>query len=615
MRRLLIFVFVLSLGLSSFGQSVDSLMYHVYYHYDRDEFVEVVQYSLKAIEVFEDQNDSFDMAGCYNVLGVAYQRLGQLDKAIDAYNRCNELMEEVRESDPDNPFYLKNIRYTNNNIAYIYSSMGEYDQSIRIYQSCLESLGEPHDTVDFRDAATYLQNLADAYIAQSETMEEGTERQNQLEEAVLMAEQALDYSRRYNDYPVKLLYRMTTLSKAYFSVGRIDEAYRVANEGLKLCDGDDDLYQKVDFLLLLGGFHLESRQYKEAEEKYVEAMELARQRQYDELESEAVEGAYLAAKQFDKAKALDYLEQSNRLKDSIFNERQQQLIRDYQARYELAEKDHQIQIEQKRNEHIKWVSIGALVVAVLLAILLLILIRLNRANRLQKKTLESLNDTKDKLLSITSHDVKTSVIAQNMVLDQLYRHCDSMDMQSLKENILVLKTSSDTLKDQLSNILQWVMGQLGDHKTYASRFNLSQLLSQCTNYYKAEIESKQLAMTIDIDPGIECNDDQNTIRLVAQNVLSNAIKFSHPNGRVAVSAAVEGQQVWVTVKDEGIGIAPEQLQELTNKLVDSRQGTVGETGSGLGLLVSRQLLERSKGSISIESEQNKGTTVRFSVNT
>lgn len=611
-RYLSILGFLLAM-LVSFGQSADSLMNLIYYHYDRNEFAEVVDYSLKAIKDFEAKNDLFNMAGCYNVLGVAYQRVGQLDDAIDAYNKCGDLMEQVRKADPSNVFYERNIRYTKNNIASIYTSMGEYGQSIKIYQSCLESIGEPHDTIDYLDMATYLCNLADVYIAQSETLD-SLDRMTHLEEAIQMAEQAFDYTTRYNDYPAKKLYRMLTISKAYFFAGRVDEAFQMANQGLELSVNDGDMYPRTEFLTLLGSFHLKLRNYREAESFYAQAIAMARQMHYDESVSDALEGAYHAAKEFDKGKALDYLEQSNNLKDSIFNERQQQLIRDYQVRYDLAEKDHQIQIEQKRNEQNKWILISALVVSLLLAILLVIWMRLNHANLLQKKTLKSLNETKDKLLSITSHDVKTSVIAQGMVLDQLYRHCDSMDMQSLKEHILVLKTSSDTLKDQLSNILQWVMGQLGAHETHATRFNLYQMMSLCGNYYKAEIEAKQLVMNNGVNPEIECNDDQNTIRLVAQNVLSNAIKFSHPGGRITVSAIVEGQRVWVTVEDEGIGIAPDQLRELSNKLVDSKQGTAGETGSGLGLLVCHQLLDRINGSLEIQSELGKGTIVRFSIN-
>lgn len=380
MKRYIFAIFLLFLAIGSIGQSADSLKSLIYYHYDRSEFVEAISYAERVLSYYESQNDLYDMAGCYNIMGVAYQRMGQFDEAIDSYNHSCELMEVLRETNPTEPYYERNIRYTQNNIAAIYSDMGEYDQSAKMYRRCMEMLGTPSDTTGYLDMATYLQNLADVLLIQSKTMED-KERKEQLEEAERMAEKAYDYSVRYGDLPFKLLYRMMTLSNAYFHQGRVEEAFVTAQEGLDKAEKEEDLYLQTDFHLLLASFYEELKDYVSAERESAKAVALAREGSYEESEYKALRSAYQASKEFDKAKALDYFEQSVQLKDSIFNQDQQRLIRDYQARYELAEKDHQIAIQQERNKRHFWFSIILLILALLLGVLLVIWIRLNRLNR------------------------------------------------------------------------------------------------------------------------------------------------------------------------------------------------------------------------------------------
>ena len=171
----------------------------IYFHFDRAEMPELINYAQKSIPIYEQKEDWFDLAGCYNTLGVAYQRMGKMEEAIDSYNRCNEVMVKLNEQEAS-PFYEKNIRYTTNNMAAIYSSMGEYDLAEEMFSKCINMLGTPQEDADFRDLATYLQNLADIYLTQAETME-GRRREEKIELAASLAEHALDYSRDHNDSP------------------------------------------------------------------------------------------------------------------------------------------------------------------------------------------------------------------------------------------------------------------------------------------------------------------------------------------------------------------------------------------------------------------------------
>lgn len=102
--------------------------------------------------------------------------------------------------------------------------------------------------------------------------------------------------------------------------------------------------------------------------------------------------------------------------------------------------------------------------------------------------------------------------------------------------------------------------------------------------------------------------------MVLQNLLSNAMKFSWPQGEINISATEAQGHYWISVTDHGMGVAKEKQARLFNDVVANTKGTEGEKGTGIGLFVSRQLLKRKGGDIRLESEEGKGTTVSFTVN-
>ena len=102
--------------------------------------------------------------------------------------------------------------------------------------------------------------------------------------------------------------------------------------------------------------------------------------------------------------------------------------------------------------------------------------------------------------------------------------------------------------------------------------------------------------------------------VVLQNLLSNAVKFSYPGGKVSVSAETKDDRIWVTVTDNGMGINEKKLEKIFSYVTSSASGTGGETGTGIGLFVTKKLIDMIGSEIRIESVKGSGTTVRFSVN-
>lgn len=602
-------MFTADMGAEKMGEAV--LKKLIFWHFDRSEMVEVVSYAKKAINSYEKQGDLFDAAGCYNLLGVAYQRLGQMNEAIESYNQCNAAMTLLNDQEP-NAFYEKNIRYTTNNMANIYTSMGENDMAVEMFKKCIDMVGKPQEDGDYLDLATYLHNLADVYLTQAEGME-GEARKEKVEEAVSLMEQAYDYSVNHGERSNKVIQRKIVLSRAYFANGQVDNAVSLLNEALQMAKDEEESFREAEIEILFGKFAFEQEKYKESEAHYQKAMALAKENGYDECLRQSYLGAYKASRMFDPNKALDYLEQSVAYKDSIFNEKQQALIRDYQVKYDMAQMEHELDIQQRNNKLKAREILALILLSGLLVAIVVVLVRLVRSRKKQSEILERLNQTQQRILSVASHDVKTSVLAQNMVLKMVNEHYENLDHEELKENLLMLKKGSDELKDKLYNILHWISGEMGKDAVPSEEFNLSDFIDKGIILHSEELKYKKLCVENVIPKSCMCFDKKNVVDIVFQNLFSNAIKFTPQGGNIKVRSIDDGDQVWVEVVDTGMGISQERMQQLTHDTVTPSQGTQGERGSGIGLFVSRQLMVKNGGQLIIESTEGQGTTIRFNV--
>ena len=556
----------------------------ILYFFNNNDFQHVVQYSEVGIAHYNKIEDPFNEAGCTMTLANAYQRLGQLDKAIECYNRCNALMDQIGGEMAE-----VNKRYVINNIAEIHLAMGEYDTAEEMYQKCIAMLGtvDVNDTASNLDLATYYQNLAEVRIAQGNP------------EAVGYAEQSLELSQKYHDTPHKIINRLVALSKAYRLVGRTDESVKLMDEALNIAKENGETFLETSIYLQKGDF--------------AKAIAMADENHYDELLQEALEGAYRAERERNPKLALEYLERSVTMKDSVFNETQQQLIRDYQVRYATQEKEHQLAMEQEKVKRNKMYVMVLAIVAALLLLIAFIWYRLAQARKKRAEELAHLNATKDRLLSIVSHDVRTPVGAMCQVLRGMTDNYDSLDETDRKAKLVMLRTSSEALNDRMENIIHWVKGELENSKIELSDFNLSELVDGCVKAQEMTIMAKSLRVSNEVPKGLVAHDDANVVRLVMQNLLSNAVKFSYPEGDISVRAEEKDGRIWIAVSDNGMGISEKKLEKIFKFMTSSASGTDGETGTGIGLFVSKQLMDKIGGEITIESKKDEGTTVRFSI--
>ena len=621
MKKSLLFFLCFIMTMACYAQNEDTLAKlkdSIYGYYHRSEFSEVVKLGHEALPVFEESGDLFEVAGCYNVLGIAYQRMGQFKEAIQSYELCAETLERLKASaegekrEVVNALCNRNLRYTRNNMAEIHFLLGEYDKAEQLYRNCLELLGEPKDTIELLDVSVYLQNLAGVSLKQAAFLE-GEEKQLRIASAVEMAEQAFSMSEQYGDKPKKHVNKMVVLAQAYFADGRVAEGIALASKALDMAEAQDDPYLQAEIHAINGEFEVQQGHYKEAERHYRTAAEIAEENKFDELLMSALVGGYETAKHFDRSLALDYFERSTAVKDSIFDAEQQQLLRDYQARYELSEKEHQIELQTAKNKTNKLIIILLSVLAFLLLMLFFMGMYISRVRKLKNKTLEQNSWIKDRVFSIVSHDFKTSVLSQNLLLDVMEKHFDEMQPIAIKERVSTLKTSSDMLKENMLNMIEWMKMEMGGGVGKRSDFNVWALVEEGVESQRIDASKKRLHIVNEVDEDFVAHDDVDLARLILRNLINNAVKFSSPEGAILIWAEEDGGRIWLAVADQGKGMKLDHLETLSNEPASTQSGARGDGGSGIGLALCKDLLELNGEKIDIKSEEDKGTTVRFSL--
>ncbi len=592
------------------AQDADSLRAKILQCFDESRFVEVIEYTKQALPLYEEAGDLYNVAGCYNTIAGACMRLGQYDEAIRNYNICTEIMDEI-----GGEMAAVNKRYIMNNIASIYYDMEEYDLSEELYWKCIEMLGETGtDTVANLNLATYYQNISGVRLMQYGQMDDDDPRRDAtLAETIDYAEQALALSKRYGDWQEKIINRRIALSKAYHAAGRLEEADAELDTAIIAARQVKELYYETAIVMLYGQYAFDRGDTDAAEQFYLEALDMAKESHYDQFYLECLQGAYLATRSSHPERSLSYLEESVKIRDTIYNEEMQDLVRDYQVKYQLAEKQYELELqEEKARQNIRLFNVSLVVVALLLIVVIALILNVIQRKR-RNEMLLRLNSTKDQLFTMVSHDIKTPVLAQEKVLDLMSEHINDIPLEYIKEYLVALQSSTKDMKIKLVNLISWVKGMLVDADKQTEFFNLRETVDKVVQSQAFEIDLKSLKVTNDIPANWVGNDDSQIVEMVLQNIVSNAVKYSYDKGEIRLEAEDDGKHYMIKVIDHGKGISKDKLGKLMQMLTSSTEGTGGESGTGIGLFVSKQIMERNGGIIMIESEEGEGTTVTISV--
>lgn len=230
---------------------------------------------------------------------------------------------------------------------------------------------------------------------------------------------------------------------------------------------------------------------------------------------------------------------------------------------------------------------------------------LNKEISQQNRMLEADNKTKDKLLSIISHDLRNPLVNTKGILNLVNQEMVPEDQA--KQLLLQLETQYMGTTSLLDNLLFWLKGQMSGKNLDRSVFIVYQLVKGLEDEHKMLFRRKNITFNNNLHPQMFINADKEMIRIVLRNLISNAIKYTPENGTIQVHATQSITHAIICVEDSGIGMTQETIEKINAKQYYTTAGTSMEKGSGFGLMLCSDLINRHDGNLIIESLPDKGS--------
>lgn len=581
-------------------------------------FEESMNYATKAFNLAEELNYPEGKADALNRIGNVHYFLRNYSDVIDNYNMAYQIARSLDD-------YRRMGIYLNN-IGILYRELRQYDSS-EIY--LVKALREKEQYGDKTLTASTLNNLGVLYrdrqryslsleyfVRQLDILEENRDirnlaqihRQtgevfhllNRLNEAINHFMRSLSYAAELNDSnSISLAYY--NLGRACFDMDRLDEALENINQSLKIANTiSSQTIQRNNYHLL----YLYNRRTN------------------------------------NQQAALSYLVRHSNLKDSIRNQRSASQYRELERifetenqknKIELLHKEIQIQdLMIKRQDNLKTTLIILVITLIIITMIIAtsLLLRQKTNKLLNQKilelettneklrqsalSLEQLNATKNRFFSIIAHDLKNPFNALLGFSEMIAKKFNQLSEQSIREYINIIHQSSQNLYKLLENLLKWSAAQTGTMHYLPEKFDLVSLIHSEINFLRLSAGKKQIRITASLPDEIIINSDKLMLSSVIRNLLDNAIKFTNPGGSISISTAQRDGQIITEVIDTGIGI-PEDIQDKIFIIDENtcRKGTNNEPGGGLGLILCKELIEKSGGTIGFSSKPGEGSHFWF----
>lgn len=563
------------------------------YEYERNDFAKAVKHAHIA-EEFCHKDSLQWLCSCYELLNVSYQRRGDYTKALYYAQKDYELGKKLQDNDIQSNAL--------NSLAAIHCSTNHLEDALRYIDKAI--------AIERQNKKGNGKSLAIRLGSKCEILS----LMNRPEEALACINEALAIDSSANRMD-KVGIRMSQKAEILMKEQRWEECREICLEALGIFGTTERLVDKAITLKQLGQCELSLHNLDAAAGYLYCAEKLCQKLGFKPLlwkTQYLLHQVYREKKDYQKA--LNYLELSSTNKDSLNREEFDKIIGEYKVKYETNEKEQQLKLKEitLRNRNILSIVLACLIL--LVCISTLIGFRLAAVRKKRNRELAELNSMKDQLFSIISHDLKNPVASQKQVIDSLYNHFDDIGDLDKKEQITALKLSHDSLHEMLLNLLGWASLESGRVTYKPIRTDISALVRRSIQIVSPAASHKNITISQHIPSDCIVNTDRNFILTILHNILSNAIKFSYEGGSIEITADTSAQDtISISVTDHGIGMTEDQLSELFQRN-ESTPGTLGEKGTGIGLLVCRKLVEQGREKISVTSTPELGSTFILTLN-
>jgi signal transduction histidine kinase len=520
-------------------------------HYYMGEYLIAFDYHIKALKLREEIGDKFAIATSYNHIALVLIALDNYDEAMESLQKGLKLVYETGDE--------AGAGIINDNIGRIYVKKKEYGKANQYFRTSLKINQEIGNTKS--EANSYF-NIAEVYKEMQDTV-------NAFKHYLLAS--AIYYR---HDEKNGIANVENGLAELYYTAGKSQPAIEHAITALKyakLINSLSNISKASDIL----------------------------QKEYFRLG--------------DLKNAYYYLSLYDSSKDSLINA--DKIIRlsrkEFNYRVEMVKKEQEGLLERQK------LYIYVLLLTVLLLVTIFILIYFsyrqkrktnNSLNLLNEQLMES-NTTKDRFFSIIAHDLKSpflGLMGYSQILSEDYSLLKEDERKTYISNIHELTKSTYKL---LENLLEWSRLQTGKMEFKPEKCNVYEVLSPTIDLLEKTAQNKRIAIKEEIDKRLEVKADIYMLQTVVRNLISNSIKFTKPNGGIFVKAERNDSRIIISVKDDGVGMNKTVVDTLFKiDKTTSTKGTVNEEGTGLGLFLCKEMVDRHKGTIWVESAEGEGST-------
>ena len=542
-----------------------------------------------------------------NPLGILHYDIGNHAEALKAYLKAIEIATDTND--------LLNLSFIQENVAHLYLSQKDYQQSLSLYKKVQDINHQLGNDVYTAQSSS---NIADLYVK----LKDFENAKVYIDSSIVIFEE-----KEIDDW---LAYSYMVKGDMYLRQNRPKLALYWYDKALTLHEGLNDDRSKAQLLNSLSEAYFKLFNYVQAEENAIASLEIGTRLSLLDDSKKSNQLLYEINKKNNKADiALKYHEVFKLLSDSI--SRKENLnslgILKTKLEFEKQQKDAQLANEKvKARQNIYFYM--ALIALAILALIIFLLRKQSKARkifnkelRLKTKALEKreeelsgINATKDKLFSIIGHDLRGPINALASVLNMLKD--DEISQEEFLEFTPKVKNDVDAISFTLNNLLSWGRTQMTGSKTEASSFDIHELVTENVKLLQETAKNKNISITNTTPMKAFVWADINQIDVVIRNLLSNAIKFSHPKSTITVNATKEGDFLKVAIKDKGVGMSPEILDQVfssKNASLVTTYGTSNEKGTGLGLSLCKEMVNNNGGEIFVTSKLNEGSIFYFTV--
>lgn len=573
-------------------------------YWRKNDFLQSFKYYREANKLAINLNAKEIEADALDYMGLIYWKWSQYSKALEYFYNSYRLNEQT-----GNNF---GIGAALNNVSFMYNEMNQPDLAIYYANKILER----NISNKYVLGRTY-NNLGVSYF-----------KKGDIQKAIEYQEKSLEIKKESGEKG-GMAFSYNDLGDIYFKIKNYSTALQNYNLALKLREELNDKYGIASTLISIAKVLKETKSYSKIDSLLTSALNYANQignltlvaNVYKELSE-------LNSRKGNNYLAFDYLKKYSELIDSIYNKDSREKIAELTVIYDLDSKENELKIKNLEIETNRVRNTYIFISVILVLIALVVLIFRNKKLKAITKELETKNKeienkskelehaikTRDKFFSIISHDLRSPFFGIKAMLELLNDPDENFTHDEKNTFIKKLDKAVKDVYNLVDNLIEWAKIQSNRIDFHPENYDLYEDLNSILTILSFNAENKKINIENKINPPIEVFADQNMIHSVLLNLISNAIKFTNENGTIVIFSEDQNDSIKICIKDNGVGI-PDEIKDklfIIEEMTSSR-GTKKEKGSGLGLLLCKEMIEKNGGVITFESKLNEGSTFCFTI--